>query len=530
MHLNHHSLQQIDAAYIQSLEPEALRNLSVRLLADLKEAWDRLNQGPDNSSRPPSSRAPWERTGCGSASAEDAAAGEPMPDSAEAKPVDVQPVEGKPVEAQPAEGKPVDMQPVDSPPKRKPGKQPGAPGFGRTQVFHAHEEQGHYPPGCAGCGQPLVGAPTVAYTGFQVVDLRLGEPGQPGLTLWVVDHRYYEAVCGCGHRTRAVAAQGEVDPLLAGIELSEWRLVGPELATLIVALAQRFRLSRARIQEFLSEWLGLTLSIGTIHQTIHEAGAVVAPAEAELIEAVLASDLLHADETSWPEHGQPLWLWVFHSLTVTLYYVAGRGRELVDNVLDGFSGWLMSDGWIAYRHYPRRLRCWAHLLRKARGLAQSCDREAQCFGRQVLKTLETLMAAVYAAREGPPAVDLPTQHAPALAELRAACERYRGSDHGKTHALAVELLNDWAAIFTVLSHPELPLTNNDAERALRHWVILRKLTWGTRTPVGSRVVAVLASVIDTCRQRGHSPWRYLARAIADRRAGLPLPPLPQSGD
>ncbi|MBK8754149.1 MAG: hypothetical protein IPL99_22005 [Candidatus Competibacteraceae bacterium] len=33
----------------------------------------------------------------------------------------------------------------------------------------------------------------------------------------------------------------------------------------------------------------------------------------------------------------------------------------------------------------------------------------------VLSTLETRMAAVYAAREGPPAVDLPTQHAPALA-------------------------------------------------------------------------------------------------------------------
>ena len=64
-----------------------------------------------------------------------------------------------------------------------------------------------------------------------------------------------------------------------------------------------------------------------------------------------------------------------------------------------------------------------------------------------------------------------TQHAPALAELRAACAHSQGSDHGKTHALAVELLNDWAAIFTVLSHPELPLTNNDAERALRHWVI-----------------------------------------------------------
>ena len=114
------------------------------------------------------------------------------------------------------------------------------------------------------------------------------------------------------------------------------------------------------------------------------------------------------------------------------------------------------------------------------------------------------MAAVYAAREGPPSVDLPTQYAPQLAALRTACEAHQGSTHQKTHALAVELLNDWEAIFQVLSHPALPLTNNDAERALRHWVILRQLSSGTRTPVGSRVVALLASVIDTCRQRGHA--------------------------
>jgi hypothetical protein len=36
------------------------------------------------------------------------------------------------------------------------------------------------------------------------------------------------------------------------------RLVGPGLATLIVALSLRFRLSRARIQEFLDDWLGCT--------------------------------------------------------------------------------------------------------------------------------------------------------------------------------------------------------------------------------------------------------------------------------
>ena len=508
MHLSDHSLRQMDEDYVQSLEVEALRGLSLRLLADLKEARDWLNQGPENSSRPPSSRVPWDRKGGGRD-------GEAEPEA------DPRVVIGN------REPETTEVKPAEAKPARKPGKQPGAPGIGRTQVFQAHEERAHYPERCAGCGGPLAPAAAVAYTGFQAVDVCWGDSTRPGLTLGVIDHRYDETRCACGHITRAVAGQGVVDSLLAGIELNEWRLVGPGLAALLVALSYRFRLSRARIQEFLAEWLGLELSIGTIHQTLHEASAALAPAEAELVEAVLASELLHADETSWPEHDHTLWLWVFVAATATLYYVAGRGKELVENVLDGFTGWLMSDGWGSYRHYWRRLRCWAHLIRKARGLAQSCHREARAFGQLVLTTLETLMAAVYAAREDPPPVDLPTQHAPLLAALRAACEGHQGSTHQKTRALAVELLNDWEAIFQVLSHPELPLTNNAAERALRHWVILRKLSLGTRTAVGSRVVALLASVIDTCRQRGHAPWRYLERAIADRRAGLPLAPLPQ---
>lgn len=68
---------------------------------------------------------------------------------------------------------------------------------------------------------------------------------------------------------------------------------------------------------------------------------------------------------------------MFVAATATLYDVAGRGKELVQNVLDGFTGWLTSDGWMTYRDDPRRLRCWAHPIREARGLAQSCDREAR---------------------------------------------------------------------------------------------------------------------------------------------------------
>jgi hypothetical protein len=63
MHLSDYSLRQIDDVYLQYLEVEALRNLSLRLLADLQEARERLNQGPTNSSRPSSSRIPRELGG-----------------------------------------------------------------------------------------------------------------------------------------------------------------------------------------------------------------------------------------------------------------------------------------------------------------------------------------------------------------------------------------------------------------------------------------------------------------------------------
>jgi transposase len=66
----------------------------------------------------------------------------------------------------------------------------------------------------------------------------------------------------------------------------------------------------------------------------------------------------------------------------------------------------------------------------------------------------------------------------------------------------------------------------DCNRALRHWVIARLISQGTRTPHGSRVFAILASVIDTCRLRGLSPWTYLASVIAERRQGQPAPELP----
>ena len=185
----------------------------------------------------------------------------------------------------------------------------------------------------------------------------------------------------------------------------------------------------------------------------------------------------------------------------------------------------MSYGYYTYRDFAHRLRCWAHLLRKARGLQASLSGSARDFGQATRILMVDAMEAVHAAREEPP-INLSAVFRQRLATFRVLCEQHRDADHEKTRALAREFLNDWAAIWTVLAYPHLPLTNNEAERLPRHWVILRRTSHGTRTPQESRALALLASVIETCRKREVLPWPYLAQVIAERRKGHPAPPLP----
>ena len=287
------------------------------------------------------------------------------------------------------------------------------------------------------------------------------------------------------------------------------------------------RLSRKRIQEF-NDWLGVWLSIGTINQCIHEAGRAMEPLEEQMIEEVQHSGLLHADETSWKERREALWFWVFSTVTITLFVIGKRSQQVIERVLgEVFPGWLMTDGYKVYRKYLKCLRCWAHLERKAKGLEESLDGEARKFGKQVLAIFSILKRAVYQAREGPPEIiDLRQTYEMYLEILMISCQQHSDSAHEKMRALAREFLNDWEAIWAVLSNPHLPMTNNEAEQLWRHWVIYRRISRGTRTSQGSRVVALLASVIETCRKRNVLPWPFLADVIAKRRKGEMVPPLP----
>jgi transposase len=304
------------------------------------------------------------------------------------------------------------------------------------------------------------------------------------------------------------------------LQLQEQVLIGPMLATFIASLSVRYRLSRVKIQEFLNDWVGVALSIGSLDRSIREAGFACRPVVEALIEDLQAAELLHLDETPWYESGRLCWLWVALSAVSVVFFIGPRTKERLLSVISpAFVGWLVTDGHGAYRWYDHRQRCLAHLIRKALALSQAVDAEARQLGQWLLEEMRELIHALATAGHDDPD-DPGTRRLQQVARLATA------SEHPKLKALANEILNDWQAVVAFVSHPHLPVTNNEAERALRHAVIARHITHGTRSAEGSEAYAALLTVIETCRRRNLSPWPYLAEVITLRRKGLSIHPVP----
>lgn len=584
--LSDHDLRQMDPAWQQQQPDATVRALLARALDDLRLARDRLNQTPGNSSRPSGSMAPWQRAGT---TVDDGALDEEPDDDAtdrEARHQDRLPrdatrptedpntahdIAQSPGPAQPdappsgrpaggaqcAQAAPAQQgnTPVLAPPKpaARPGRRVGAPGFGRQQKLSPTCTQEHRPSSCAACLAGLPSdAPQQAWTGWDTLELvalspsAQASPAEPvvlGARIEVTRHLLMQQTCGCGHTTRAQAARADEDLLWPGVAISQQRLLGPRLAATVVYLCLRMRLPRRKVSELMLELFDLQLSPALIDQTVHQTARSVAPLENQLAQQLEQAVLVHADETSWSEAGQALWLWVLCSAHCVLYVIGSRAKEMFDNALSStFAGNLMTDGYAAYRARALRLRCWAHLARKLRGVAESTDRHAAQSGAQMNDLFVQLIAAVFEARcrlaQPPPLGTLGTlgtgspstlpsaTHVQWVALLRQCCQQHRHASHKALREIAREFLNDWDVIMRPLDDPTLPLTNNAAERQLRHYVIARRTSYGTRSPVGSHSLALLASVIDTCRLRCASATALLARAIYAARMGLPAPEIP----
>ncbi len=541
MKLTGHDLKQIDNDTLDRLSSERLLSFTKVLLEDFKEAIDRLNQNSNNSSRPPSSMVPWasnksqdqEDNSHGDVNEhpdenDNTTSNEASSDSGEENPDfsvdDKQSAENASTAA-------TTPRPTEPPlVKRSVGKQNGAQGYGRTQHLPVTETVYNAAIHCTICNDNLgEHVSQTAWTAFYSIDIAENAQDKPGILLTNTKHIFFEVICACGHHNRVEPCSAMADINWPKTSLSEWRLVGPRLAAMITLLSKRFRFSRVKISEFLWVFLGLELSTGTICQTIRESGRSVAPLEEELIRDIEEAALAYVDETSWKEAGALCWLWVFRTLTVVFFMVGKRDRTIFAKLLlsGRFKGIVMSDGWIVYREYANRLRCWAHLARKIKGITESSNFLAAMIGMEIEDLFNALQQAIYEARQAEiPVVGLEIQYAAEIEKLRQLCLLHQDNQHEKLKAFAREMLCDWATIIRQVREPLLPLTNNEAERILRHWVIDRLLSHGTRTPEGTRSFTLLASVIETCRIRGAPVWDFLTSVITAARKGLALPALP----
>jgi transposase len=79
--------------------------------------------------------------------------------------------------------------------------------------------------------------------------------------------------------------------------------------------------------------------------------------------------------------------------------------------------------------------------------------------------------------------------------------------------------NLWG-LFVFVEYPEVPSDNNAAERAIRPLVV-RKVSGGSRSPMGSKMVAILLSLFGIWQARGEDLMDECQQMLLGRRDPVP---------
>jgi transposase len=236
--------------------------------------------------------------------------------------------------------------------RRRPGKQPGAPGAHLAQVAEPDEVIWHVPDRCGGCGADLAGAPVSGVEARQVFDL-------PPLRLGVAEHRAQRRRCACGTTTAA----GFPDHVRAAA------CYGPGVRALVCYLCVHQHLPVDRAAQLLADVLGATVATGTLAAVVAEGASGLTGFIRVVAAQLAAAPVAHFDETGARVAGRLHWVHSASTASLTLFAVhAKRGKVAMDaaGVLPGFAGVAVHDGWSPYWRYAQvtHALCGAHLLRE----------------------------------------------------------------------------------------------------------------------------------------------------------------------
>lgn len=283
---------------------------------------------------------------------------------------------------------------------------------------------------------------------------------------------------------------------------------GPNLQAEVALMSVEDRLPMRKIIRTLGRRHGLKMSSATVCNILDAAKDSLLPEYGRIGEMVATSEIVNADETTFPVNGKDWWLWGFR--TGSEAYVVldkSRGKKVVEGVLDGKQRIICSDGYAAYNTLGIQQRCWAHLIRQLKFAAEKNPRlkpvleELQEFFRNLKERIA----------EKPP----PEERQMLMLEAKEWMKSFLDSAKSRRglRKFVTYARNGADAWFTFIEHEDVEPTNNSAEQLLREHVVRRKIIGTLRNAGGAKRYAVLSSVIATWRMRGLNPQDELVSVL-----------------
>ena len=282
---------------------------------------------------------------------------------------------------------------------------------------------------------------------------------------------------------------------------------------------------------------GITISRVTLTNYVHRSIALLEPIHEAQWRHILKSKVLAADETPIKAGRKPkkrpeqpgemkvtyLWPVVGDEREICFFWSRTRAATYLEEILGGFQGVLLSDGYHAYDSYARnkpnvtQAGCWAHVRRKFESVKHG-DPGA-------MKALQAIAAIYKVEREirernlaRDKTLEYRSHHAKPLVDAFFDwCETQRSrGDLVKSDPFAKALshaLRRKAKLCVYLSDPDVAIDTNHVERALRVIPMGRKNWLFCWTEIGAQYLGIIQSLLSTCRMQGVDPYTYLVDVL-----------------
>lgn len=225
--------------------------------------------------------------------------------------------------------------------------------------------------------------------------------------------------------------------------------------------------------------------------------------------------LIHADETKVSIKGLEGYVWAFTNLQEVIYiYSETRDGSTPCEVLDGFSGILVSDFYAAYDAINCiQQKCLIHLIRDINDdlFKNPFDEELKTLARDFTSILKPIIDTID--KHGLQKYHLNKHRIPSQRFLKEALTRNFTSPLAKSYQR--RLSKNRGKLFVFLEHDGVPWNNNNAEHAIKRFAFLRKVIGGSSTAKGIKEYLVLLSVCETLRLRSLSVLQFLISGAVD---------------